>query len=63
MPFSGFLAARGNFNFLLVVFIGALGNLIGSLFSYWLGYLIRHNVLHWNNHGIGAKVERSAKVA
>ncbi len=61
MPFSGFLAVKGVFNFSSVVFIGALGNLAGSLFSYWLGYLIRHNILHWNNHGVNAKVEQAQK--
>ena len=59
MPFSGFLAASGVFNFWLVVFIGALGNLIGSLFSYWLGYLVRKGILHWNNHKISNEVERA----
>ena len=34
MPFSGFLASRGAFSFWLVVFFGALGNLVGSLISY-----------------------------
>ena len=37
MPFSGFLVTRGIFLFWLVVFVGALGNLVGSLFSYYLG--------------------------
>ena len=60
MPFSGF-SASGVFNFWLVVFVGALGNLVGSLFSYWLGYLIRHNVLHWNSHRVNAEVERAQK--
>ncbi len=59
MPFSGFLAVSGIFNFWLAVFVGALGNLIGSLFSYWLGYLIRKGVLHWNNHKVSAEVERA----
>ena len=59
MPFSGFLSASGVFNFWLVVFIGALGNLIGSLFSYWLGYLVRKGILHWNNHKISNEVERA----
>lgn len=47
MPFSGFLASQGSFNFWLVVFIGALGNLAGSLVSYFsadkLGKYIRGN--------------------
>ncbi len=59
MPFSGFLAASGIFNFWLVVFIGALGNLIGSLFSYWLGYLVRKGILRWDNHKISNEVERA----
>ncbi|MBI5306561.1 DedA family protein [Candidatus Wolfebacteria bacterium] len=66
MPFSGFLALlagppAGGFNFWLVVLIGAFGNLAGSLFSYWLGYLIRHNVLHWNHHRVSAEVDRAQK--
>lgn len=36
MPFSGFLVARGNFSFWGVVFWGAAGNLVGSIFSYKL---------------------------
>ena len=59
MPFSGFLVSTGAFNFWLVVFVGALGNLIGSLFSYWLGYLVRNGILHWNNHKVSAEVERA----
>lgn len=35
MPFSGFLAFQGHFNFWLVALIGALGNLAGSLISYF----------------------------
>lgn len=38
MPFAGFLAGRGLMGFWPAVFIGALGNLFGSLLSYWLGY-------------------------
>ena len=38
MPFSGSLVATGIFNFWLVVLIGTLGNLTGSLLSYWLGW-------------------------
>ena len=37
MPFSGFLASVGRFNFWVVVVVGALGNLAGSLVSYWIG--------------------------
>lgn len=38
MTFAGFLAGRGLINFPLAVFIGALGNLFGSLLAYALGY-------------------------
>lgn len=41
MPFAGFLAGRGIVDFWLVVFVGALGNLIGSLGAYALGYYMR----------------------
>lgn len=38
MPFAGFLASRGELSLLNVSLIGALGNLIGSLLAYALGY-------------------------
>ncbi len=38
MPFAGFLVAKGNFDFWLVVIIGTIGNLLGSLLAYWIGY-------------------------
>lgn len=37
MPFSGFLSSIGQFNFFVVIFIGALGNLFGSYIAYFLG--------------------------
>jgi membrane protein DedA with SNARE-associated domain len=37
MPFSGFLVAEGQMNFWLLSFIGAFGNLMGSLLAYWIG--------------------------
>lgn len=61
MPFSGFLAATGVFNFWLVVFVGALGNLAGSLFSYWLGYLFRTDVLKWSKTKVSEKTEKAKK--
>ena len=38
MPFSGFLVFNGEFIFWQVVLWGAIGNLIGSWFAYWVGY-------------------------
>jgi len=38
MPFSGFLVADGQLNIWIVSLVGALGNLIGSLLAYWIGY-------------------------
>lgn len=38
MPFSGSLIAGGTFNFWLVVITGTLGNLLGSMLAYWLGW-------------------------
>lgn len=38
MPFAGSLVALGTFNFWVVVFVGTLGNLVGSLLAYWLGW-------------------------
>ena len=37
MPFSGFLVTRGIFVLWLLIVVGALGNLVGSLLSYYLG--------------------------
>jgi membrane protein DedA with SNARE-associated domain len=36
MPFSGFLVEQGIFTFWLVVLMGAFGNLVGALISYYL---------------------------
>ncbi len=38
MPFSGFIASTGRFDFALVCLVGALGNTFGSLAAYGLGY-------------------------
>ena len=37
LPYGGFLVSQGKLNFHLVAFFGALGCLLGSLISYWLG--------------------------
>lgn len=38
MPFSGYLVTLNRFDFWLVVFVGALANLAGSILAYALGY-------------------------
>lgn len=37
MPFSGFLVARGELNLWLVGLAGAVGCVVGSVLSYWIG--------------------------
>ena len=37
MPFSGFLVAQGELNLWLVGLAGAIGCVVGSIVSYWLG--------------------------
>ncbi|MCX6707052.1 MAG: DedA family protein [Candidatus Woesearchaeota archaeon] len=38
MPFAGYLIAQGNMNFFWVVVLTGIASLLGSLFSYGLGY-------------------------
>ena len=38
MPFSGFLVASGKLNIFWVTFFGALGNLLGAVITYAVGY-------------------------
>lgn len=52
MPFSGFLASTGRFDFWLVVLTGAFGNLIGSWIAYFFGWwgqdpIVRASVRRW----------------
>lgn len=37
MPFAGFLIAKGEMNFPLVILFSTLGSLVGSLISYYIG--------------------------
>ena len=37
MPFAGFLVSTGRFNYLIVVLMGGLGNVVGSTLMYYVG--------------------------
>lgn len=45
MPFSGFLAQQGKLNFWLIVIVGTIANLAGSLVAYYIGYLLEETFL------------------
>lgn len=45
MPFAGFLAQSGQLNFWLVVTVGTLGNLVGSLIAYAIGLVLEESVI------------------
>lgn len=45
MPFAGFLAQGGYLNVWLVVLTGAIGNLVGSLLSYAIGFYLEESVI------------------
>lgn len=52
MPFSGYLVSTGRFNLHLVALAGAVGNVIGSLVAYGIGYwghekLVRRFIRKW----------------
>lgn len=55
MLFAGYLASTGVFNLFLVILIGAIANLVGSLLAYALGYwgedhLIRHLIQKYGKY-------------
>lgn len=45
MPFAGFLSQGGYLNFWLVALTGAVGNLVGSLISYAIGFYLEESVI------------------
>ncbi len=45
MPFAGFLVSKGALSFPLVVLTGAIGNTVGSLIAYSLGYYLEEHVM------------------
>ena len=45
MPFAGFLVQQGHLVFWIIVLIGTLGNLVGSLIAYAIGYFLEETVI------------------
>lgn len=45
MPFAGYLVTTGKFSFLAIVFVGALGNLVGSWIGYAIGYFLEETII------------------
>ena len=59
LPFSGFLASQGVFLFWAVVAAGALGNVLGSLLSYYMGYLVRGHRVLANSERVQVEIARA----
>ncbi|HSX18598.1 MAG TPA: DedA family protein [Candidatus Saccharimonadales bacterium] len=45
MPFSGFLASRGDLALIPVILVGTLANLVGSYIAYYIGFFLEETVL------------------
>ena len=45
MPFSGFLVQQGKLDFTSTVLAGSIGNLVGSILTYYLGKTIRRELI------------------
>lgn len=55
MPFAGSLVNQKRFNFYLLVLLGTLGNLTGSLLAYWIGWwgqeaVVRKIIKKWGKY-------------
>ena len=59
LPFSGFLASQGTFAFWWVVMAGAVGNVMGSLASYWIGYLVRGRRVMRRSERVQSEIARA----
>ena len=59
LPFSGFLASQGIFGFWWVVLVGTVGNVTGSLLSYYIGYLVRGRRLMRRSERVQAEIARA----
>lgn len=45
MPFSGFLASKGELSFWGIVIVGTVANLAGSLLAYYIGFILEETIL------------------
>ncbi|HSW96446.1 MAG TPA: DedA family protein [Candidatus Saccharimonadales bacterium] len=45
MPFAGFLAQQGHMSLVVVILVGAVANLVGSLIAYAIGYFLEESVV------------------
>lgn len=45
MPFAGFMVQQGMMNFWIVVLVGAIGNLVGSLIAYAIGFYLEEHII------------------
>lgn len=45
LPFAGFLSFKGDLFLPMVIFAGILGDMIGSVIAYTIGYLLEENLL------------------
>lgn len=45
MPFSGFLASQGSLNLWMIIVVGTIANLVGSLVAYYLGFFLQEKIL------------------
>lgn len=55
MPFAGFLAYKGTLDLLTITLVGTVGNLVGSLLAYGLGYygherVVRTLIRRWGGY-------------
>ena len=51
MPFSGYLVSTGKFNAAYVIIAGAIGNLVGSLVAYYIGFRLgREFILRYGKY-------------
>ena len=51
MPFSGYLVSTGKFNVVYVIIAGSIGNLVGSLVAYYVGFKLgREFILRYGKY-------------